>query len=177
MVECIMNPWKVDLSNEYGSIGEKVAKKWLQENGYEVYSFQEIIWKITDIRIRKKSKAKYATSEKGREFLRRTEEFLGDIFGERLEDMKKYDKAIRKLAREKAEIRLARDYRRVGIGPDFIVKKDGDIVFVEVKVNQSQPKKHQRTSFKIAKEHGFKTMILRLNVQIHIQKDIQLTEL
>jgi len=71
---------------------------------------------------------------------------------------------------------LKRHYRRVSIGPDFIVKKDGDILFIEVKVNQSRPKKYQRASFNVAEEHGFKTLIFRPDVQIQIRKDVQLAE-
>jgi hypothetical protein len=29
--------------NEMGSIGEKVAKKWLEQKGYRVYFFQDIM--------------------------------------------------------------------------------------------------------------------------------------
>ena len=91
--------------------------------------------------------------------------------------MKKYENAIKKLEKEESGIRLVRHSKRVGICPDFIVKKENNIAFIEVKVNQSQPKKYQRTSFKLAKECGFKIMILRINIEINIENDIQLVEI
>jgi len=72
---------EINLSNEYGSIGEKVARKWLLENGYEVYPFVNIMWMFDfKQKIGRKS--------------------LEDIFGERLGDMKSCYENIRELARK-----------------------------------------------------------------------------
>lgn len=165
---------KINLSQEYGSIGEKVAIERLKQDGYEVYRFQDIMWHLDSFRHVKKVESKL-TSEKARENLQRLEKFIEGFFGERLEDIEAFVKAIRKLAKEELETRLARHYSRLGIAPDFIVKKNNDLFFVEVKVNQSEPKKYQRASFQIAQNLGFKTIIVRLNVQIRYS-GIQLTE-
>ncbi|MGA3190976.1 MAG: hypothetical protein ABSD73_00500 [Candidatus Bathyarchaeia archaeon] len=154
--------WKVNVSNEFGSIGEKVAREYLKQNGYEVHLFRDIMFKLDFYMHRKKSE--------------KFDKFFSDFFGGKLEDMEAYIEAIRKLAREEAETRLASHYSRVGIAPDFVVKKDGDLFFIEVKVNQSEPKKYQKASFQIAQKLGFKTLTLRLNVAINIQNDIHITE-
>lgn len=180
MAESLMNRYKINLSNEYGSIGEKVAKKWLKENGYKVYSYEVIGWKLSELRLverrmRRRRKQEYV--EKDKAILQRAEADLRELFGENLEDIKKFDEAIRKLAKDEAQTRLARKYRRVGIGPDFVVKKEGNVFLVEVKVNESQPKKYQKESLKIAQEYGFRTYVLRLSVGIRIEESsIQLTE-
>ena len=141
-----------DFDNEYASIGKKVAKKWLEENGCEVYPFKKIIWFQT----RKKS--------------------IGDIFGDTLKNFIKYYEAIQEFAEKEEKRRLERHYRNVDIGPDFIAKKDDNLFFINVNVNQAEQKKYKVTSSMIAKEHGFRTMVLRINVQVNIQKDIQLIE-
>jgi len=141
-----------DFNNEYASIGKKVAKKWLEENGCEVYQFERIIW--------------YQTRGKS----------LDDIFGDTLKDFIKYYEAIQEFAEKEEKRRLERHYRNVDIGPDFIAKKDEKLFFINVNVNQAEQKKHKVTSSMIAKEHGFRTMVLRINVQVNVQKDIQLTE-
>ena len=133
------------------------------------------MFKLDLFRHLKKSEPKL-TSEKALENLQRSDKFFSDFFGGKLEDIEAYIKAIRKLAREEAETRLASHYSRVGIAPDFIVKKDGDLFLLEVKVNRSEPKKYQRASFQIAQRLGFKTMTLRLNVAVNVQSDIHLTE-
>jgi len=165
--------------NEVGSIGEKIAREWLLRKGYEVYSFQDVTWKFSELgtmvnRLKRRRKQLYA--ERDRESIGRMESHLKDIFDDRFADMSEWHEALRKLAREEQEVRLARHYKRVGIGPDFIVKKNDDISFVEAKVNEAQPKKWQKASFQIAKEHGFKTMILRMTIEIFVGEDIQFTE-
>jgi len=167
-----------DFNDEYDSIASKVAREWLLENEYEVYDFVwDILYKVTDLRLRTKARKKgrkYATSEKGREALQKTREFLIELFGDRLEDLVEYEKAIRKLSKD-AKIGLVRHYAYFGIGPDFVVKKNHKVFFVDAIVNQAKPKKHSAASYKIAEEHGFKTMVLKLDVGIKVG-EINLTE-
>ena len=133
-----------DFNDEYDSISRKVAKEWLLENGYEVYDF---IWNILSP----------LTSE----------EFLIKLFGDKLEDLVKYEKAIRKLSKD-AKVGLIRNYVYFGIGSDFVVKKNQAVYFVAAIVNQAEPKKFIKDSYRIAKEHGFKTMVLKLDVGIKV---------
>ncbi len=63
-----------------------------------------------------------------------------------------------------------------GIGPDLIVKKNNEVFFVQRQVNQAKPKNYSKTSLKIAKEHGFRTMTIKLDVEIKVG-EISLTEI
>jgi hypothetical protein len=139
-----------DFSDEYDSISSKVAKEWLIDNSYEVYSFRKV---ITELELRT--------------FVLKDRDSLVGFFGERLENVIAYDEALRKLSRE-AKVGLMRDYAYFGLGPDLIVKKDHEMFFVDVIVNQAKPKKYSSASFKIARQHGFRTMCLKLDVEIKI---------
>jgi hypothetical protein len=168
-----------DFNDEYTSISRKVAKEWLLENGYEIYDF---IWyflgKVTDLMLRIKARKrgrKYATSEGGLQVLQEEDKFLTMLFGDRLEALMEYEKAIRKLSKD-ANVGLLSNYRYFGIGSDFVVKKNNEGYFVDVVVNQAEPKKFSKTSYQIAKEHGFKTMVLKLDVEIKVG-EINLTEI
>jgi len=56
-------------------------------------------------------------------------------------------------------------------------ERKGSVFFVEVKVNESQPKKYQKASLRMAKEYGFRTYVLRLSIGIHVEESsIQLIE-
>jgi predicted GIY-YIG superfamily endonuclease len=167
-----------DFNDEYDSIVSKVAKDWLIENGYEVYDFVwDILWKLTDLRLRTKARekgAKYATSERGLKLLKEKQEFFVRLFGDDLENAMEYEQAIRQLSKD-AKIGLARDYTRFGICPDFIVKKNHDVFFVDAIANQAETKKYSSVSYRIAEEHGFKTMCLMLDVRFKVG-EINLTE-
>jgi len=165
----------INLSNEYGSIGEKVAKEWLKNKGYKVYAFKDILFELRDVHHRKKSKAKYATSETGLQLLLKKEKFLNDVFNKKLDDFYKYEREIFKLIK-KAKGKEVKNYKQFRYYPDFILNKNNEITFIEVKVNQAEPKKYQKVSFDIAKNYGFKVMIIKLNIIIEIQQDIQLIE-
>lgn len=161
-----------DFNDEYNSIASKVAREWLLENKYEIYSFKEIIRKIrkvTDIRYKDlalKRFRKHAKSEIFLEHMKKTEEFLIGIFEEKFARAREYYKAIRKL----------RDEVKFEVGSDFIVKKDHEVFFVVTEVYQAEPKKYHEASCKIAKKHGFKTMALKLDVGIRVG-EVSLTEL
>lgn len=171
---------RFDFNAEYNSIASKVAKGWLLENGYEVYDFfWDFLGKVTDLRFRIKARKKgrkYATSERDLQVLQEEDEFLTLLFGDRLEDLMKYEKAIRKLS-EDTDVGLdSRSYTYFGMGSDFVVKKNNEAYFVDVVVNQAEPKKFSKTSYQIAKEHGFKTMVLKIDVRIKIG-EVSLIEL
>jgi len=155
-----------DYNDEYDSIASKVAKEWLLENGYVVYDF---IWdfldKVTDLRFHTDTRGKgrkYTPSERRLQVIQEKKEFLTLLFGDRLEDLIEYDKAIRKLSKD-AKVGLVRYYAYFGIGSDFVVKKNHEVCFLDVIVNQAEPKELIKDSYRIAKEHGFKTMVLKLD--------------
>ena len=173
--------WKTrGFPNEVGSIGEKVGKKWLEKNGYKVYFFQDIMGvfaylRMTTLRMNRRRKKEY--KEKDRKLIQEIEESLIGVFGQKYKAIKKFDEAIRQLVKKEEETRLAQGIKkRRSIGFDFIAKKNDNISFIDVKVNQAELRKYQKLSFKIVREHEFNAMVLRLNVEITIGNSIQLTE-
>jgi len=175
----ILPTQRFDFNDEYNSFASKIAKGWLLENGYEVYNFiYDFLGKVTDLRFRIKARKKgrkYATSERGVQFLQEEKEFLTMLFGDRLEDLIEYEKAIRKLI-ENEKLWLVRYNTYFGIGSDFVVKKNNEVYFVDVIVNQAEPKKFSKNSYKIARELGFKTKVLKLDIEIKVG-EINLTEI
>jgi hypothetical protein len=164
-----------------GAIGEKEGRKWLKEQGYEVCDFGRMsyfyFWELekTVDRLKIKRKQKYIEEDKIR--INSLEHGLKGIFGEKFEGMRQFFKAFYQLKEEiREEMRETRKYGILGVGLDFIVKRNNDFSFVEVKANQSTLSKHQRMCFKIAKSYGFKTMVLKVKVESNIPKDFCLTE-
>jgi Holliday junction resolvase-like predicted endonuclease len=173
--------WKTrGFPNEIGSIGEKMGKKWLENKGYKVYFFQDIMGLFAYLRLivlRMKRRRKKEYKEKDGKISQEIERHLMDIFGQRYEAIKNFDEAIRQLVKKEEETRLAQGIKkRRPIGFDFIALKNDNISFIDVKVNQAEFKKYQKLSSIIVKEHGFNSMILRLNVEITIGNRIQFTE-
>jgi len=173
--------WKTRrFPNEVGSIGEKVGKKWLENKGYKVYFFQDIMGMFaylqkTTLRINKRRKEEY--KEKDRKIIQKIEKSLMGVFGQKYEVMKKFDEAIRQLVKNEEEKRLAQGYKkRREVGFDYIARKNNNIFFIDVKVNQAELRKYQKLSSKIVKEHGFNAMVLKLNVEIKIGNSIQFIE-
>jgi hypothetical protein len=175
------NSWKTrGFPNEAGSVGEKVGKKWLENKGYRVYFFQDIMGMFADLHnttlsMSKRRKREY--KERDRKIIQEIEKSLMSVLGQKIELMKKIDKSIRQVAKNEKEARLAQGVRkRRSFGFDYIAIKDNAIFFIDVKVNQAELGKYQRLSSKIVKEHGFNAMVLRLNVGIEIGKSIQFIE-
>jgi hypothetical protein len=178
--------WKLRLKtlenrDKYGSkylagvIGEKEGRKWLTENGYEVFEFGSMEYRFEGLenvvdRLKRRRKQEYIEEDKIH--INTREHKLKGIFGEKFEEMRQFYKAFYQL---KEKIRKAPKYR-MNVGSDFIVKKDGAFAFVEVKANQSMLSKYQRMGFKIAKRYGFKTFVLRVKVESNTPKDIHLIE-
>jgi Holliday junction resolvase-like predicted endonuclease len=173
--------WKTrGFPNEVGSIGEKVGKKWLEKKGYKVYFFQDIMGlfaylRMTTTRMNRRRKKEY--KEKDRKIIQKIEEYLIGVFGQKYRAMKKFDETIRQLVKKEEETRLAQGIKkRRAIGFDFIARKNDNIFFIDVKVNQAELRKYQKFSCKIVRELGFNAMVLRLNVEITIGNKIQLTK-
>lgn len=161
-----------------GVIGEKEGRKWLTEQGYEVYEFGMIGHFFDELekaieRLKRRRKQEYTEEDKIR--INTLEHKLEDIFGKKFEEMRKFFYTVLPLRKE---IRKTKQFSSQvgGVYPDFIVKKNNDFAFVEIKANQSILSKYQRMCFKIAKSYGFKTMVLRVKVESNIPKDIHLAE-
>jgi hypothetical protein len=143
-----------DFNDEYDSIASKVVKDWLVDNNYTAYSFSKIWLALVG--------------------LVSLDDSVDDFLGEQLGDMVQYKEALLRFS--KAIGIQFRDYRHLGIAPDFVVKKDHEVFFVDAIVIQAKPKKYSAASCRIAEEYGFKTMALKLDVRIKAG-EIGLTEL
>jgi hypothetical protein len=136
-----------DFNDEYYSIAKKVVKDWLTENEYEVQSFSKTYLAL-----------------RGLDTIQGT---CAELFGEKLDDYRTFDWQLRKFAKEK-KIELSRDYDYFGIGPDFVVKKNREVKFVQYIINQAEPKKYSNESLFLAKKYGFQTIILKLDVDVKV---------
>ena len=172
---------KLENSDKYSSkylagvIGEEEGRKWLIEQGFDVYEFGMMRYYFGELEntidgLKRRRKQEYIEEDKI--YISTLEHKLEGFFGEKFERMRQFFKAFYQL---KEEIRKARKYE-IRAGLDFIVKKNNDFSFVEIKANQSILSKYQRMCFKIAKSYGFKTTVLRVKVESNIPKDIRLTE-
>jgi hypothetical protein len=164
-----------------GVIGEKEGRKWLTEQGYEIFEFGTMayfyFWNLEKVvdRLKRRRKQKYIEEDKI--YISTLEHKLKGIFGEKFEGMRQFFKDFYQLKEEiREEMRETRKYGVLGAGLDFIVKKNNSFSFVEVKANQSTLSKQQRMCFEIAKRYGFKTFVLRVKVESNIPKDICLVE-
>lgn len=158
-----------------GLIGEKEGRKWLTEQGYEVYEFGMMGHYFEELEntvdgLKRRRKQEYIKEDKI--YVNALEHKFKGVFGEKFEGMRQFFKAFYQL---KKDIQRARKYE-LRVGLDFIVKKDNDFYFVEVKANQSMLSKYQRICFEIAKRCGFKAFILRAKVESNISKDFCLVE-
>lgn len=172
-----------------GLIGEKEGRKWLQENGYEVYEyegtkahFESIDYYTVQIRrtslsMKRRRKQEYKEEDKRliatrKQGIARQVRYLKEIFGERYFHARHLFIEISKL---RESIRHGKK-RRGSSQPDFITKKEKEFSFVEVKVNQSHLSVEQRGCFKLARKHGFNAMLLRVTVDGNVAKQITLLE-
>jgi hypothetical protein len=65
---------------------------------------------------------------------------------------------------------------RGGISPDFIVRKGDVLSLIEVKANTSKPTVYQNMCFELAKNHGIRSMILKVTVESRAIKEMKLLE-
>ncbi len=176
--EIIENRDKYSFKYLAGVIGEEEGRKWLAEQGYKVYAFGRVGHYFQDIEdtvdgLKRRRKQEYIEDDK--KYISTLEHKLEGFFGEKFERMRKFFYTVLPLRKE---LRKTKQFSSQvgGVYPDFIVKKNNDFSFVEVKANTSVLTKHQRTCFNIAKGYGFKTFVLRVKVESNIPKDICLKE-
>ena len=157
----------------YGFVGELLARHSLQEDGFEVYSYDEIVWgnlaymEVVADRLKRRRKKEYIENDK--RIIRERETALRRIFGKKFEDMRRYVKALMELQKE----RETHNHRKRGsISLDLIAWHKGQFTFAEVKVNEGHLTKYQKANMEIAREHGFHTMLFRyrIGVQTSIER-------
>ncbi len=168
------------LSQLLGKIGEVEGKEWLEHQNYKVIPFQEILLEISLLkciidRLKRRKKPQYIKEDKLR--ISEKERFLIDIFGEKFNDMMTFYGEFSLLRKNMEKLRQERNFTRRGIGPDFVVKKGNDIAFVEVKVNEAELTKYQKTCFKLLKKYGFKTFVLGMAIEMNVRDKICLREI
>ena len=161
-----------DRNRLYGFAGELLARFSLQEEGFEVYSYDEIVWgnlaymeAVAD-RLKRRRKKEYIESDK--QIIGEREDILRGIFGSRLEDMKSYFRDLAELAREREK----HDHKQRGsISLDLIAWHKGEFTFVEVKVNEGHLTEYQKANLKLAREHGFHTMVFHYTIDVQTSVD------
>jgi hypothetical protein len=159
-----------------GLIGEREGRKWLNEQGYEVHEFGTIehyFRELNETSERLKRRRKQAYIEQDKTYIKKYEDKLKGIFGDKFEEMKKF---YFEFLPKRRELRRAKRFADQvgGISPDFIVKKNDVFSIVEVKANTSKPTKHQRMCFDMAKNYGFASIVLNVTVENRLAKEIRL---
>jgi hypothetical protein len=159
-------------------IGEIEGVKWLTAQGYEVYQFGLIghyfeLLNNTVERLKKRHKKEFV--EKDGAYIKTLEQLLREFSGEHFDALRQvYTEALPVRSEIRETVQFADQVG--GVSPDFIVKKNNEFSFVEIKANTSQLPKGQRICFEIAKKHGFKAMVLRVIVESNPVKEISFTE-
>lgn len=159
-------------------IGEREGRKWLKEQGYQVFEFGMIESyferiKETSERLAKRRKQVYIEQDKAS--IKHFEGRLMEFFGNRFEEAKGFYFEFLPKRREIWRLRGASGHRG-GISPDFIAKKDDVLSLVEVKANTSKPTIYQNMCFEMAKKYGIKSMVLNVTVESRMVKEMKLTE-
>lgn len=168
-----------------GLIGEREARKWLEENGYQVYEFSMICHiyfgglsdNISEIRktheiMRRRRKQDNIEIDKQliddyKQGVIAGVNFLKEMFGKDYISFRRFFAALDKIK------------RTVGKGeryPDFLVKKQDIYSLVEVKANKSKMLPGQIQCFTIAQRYGLATKILRVKLEESKVREIQLVD-
>lgn len=170
-----------------GLIGEKKARKWLKENGYEVYEFDDFMTNFECIdsyasrilkilpSMRRRRKQEYIQQDKQfidtcKQNIVKQVNYLKETYSEKYFVLRHLFADIHKL---RENIRHTKKKRRGSRQPDFIVKKGNMFAFVEVKANTSNLVTEQRGCFKLAKSYGFNALTLKVTVESNVAKDIR----
>ena len=153
-----------------GLIGEEEGRKWLTKQGYKVYEFGMIEHYFKELEntidgLKRRRKKEYIEEDKI--YVNALEHKFESVFGEKFEGIRQFFKAFHQL---KIDMEKAKEYE-LRVGLDFIVKKDNDFSFVEVKSNKSMLSKDQRMCFKIATRYGFEAFVLKVKVEPNHFKD------
>lgn len=168
-----------------GLIGEIEGRKWLQENGYQVYEFammfhgyfggldnniSEIIRTYKTMRHRRKPE--YAEADKQlivdlKQGIIALVRFLKGKFGQDYIAVRRSFIAIGQVTKQN---KVGERY------PDFIVTKQEHCSLVEVKANKSKFYAGQVECFELVESYGMVAKVLKVAVQANKVKDIQLSD-
>jgi len=154
---------KKSLSNYIGVIGEKLALKYLIENGFNVTSFMGCVNEALGV------------NKSERETLQRS-----NLWKKELGELKELEKTVKELFgkswskfvqfceawKEESDFPHEKSIDKYHFGFDYVVKKDSNIYLVDVKTNKAKLRKYQRKMMLRAKEFGFIPMIVRPKVSI-----------
>jgi Holliday junction resolvase len=182
-----INPKPYSQAYITGLIGEREARKWLEQKGFEVFDYEGLkghfemidynasrILKTLAI-MRRRRKQEYIEQDKKlilscKLNIIKQVHFLKELFGNNYYPARRLFIEIHRL-REK----LCHSNRKRGSSqPDLIVKKGKEVSFVEVKANTSDLSVVQRGCFKLAKIYGFNALTLKVKVESNVAKDIRL---
>lgn len=133
--------WKQQkrLSSFKGQIGEVLARKFLENQGFKVVSYMFLVDYVI-------ARPSYGPSS-----------FACDFIGSMKEKFIKCNKTV-------SEIHSGSEHIRRHF--DFVAKKEKNYYFVEVKTNKGQLSKWQKEGFQLSKRFGFIPMIVRTKVTL-----------
>jgi len=161
-----------------GLIGEKEGRKWLKEQGYQVFEFGmveayfERIKKVSE-RLAKRRKQVYIEQDKTQ--IKHFEDRLTEFFGNKFEEVKGFFYEFLLKRREIWRIRGASGHRG-GISPDFLVRNGDALSLIEVKVNTSKPTIYQKICFEMGRKFGISSLVLNVTVESRMVKEMKLSE-
>ena len=173
-----------------GLLGERQARKWLDQKGYEVFGYQglkayfdgidgnasRILKTVAKMKRRRKQEYKDQDKQVILSYKRnivREVSHLKEVFGDNYFQARHLFIEIHKL---REELRHSNRRRRGSSQPDLIVKKEKELSFVEVKANTSDLSVEQRGCFKLAKSYGFSALTLKVTIESNVAKNIRLLE-
>jgi hypothetical protein len=150
-----------------GLIGEKEGRKWLKEQGYDVFEFgmvERYFEKLKETSERLLKRRKQVYIEQDKTIIKLIEDMLRDFFGNKFEEAEGFFFEFVPKRKEIWRLRGASGYRG-GIGPDFIVKKEDFLYLIEVKANTAKLAIYQKMCFELAKKHSIKSLVLNVAVE------------
>jgi hypothetical protein len=129
-------------------LSEKIAKKYFQKKGYEVFRAAMVL---------------------GKEF---------SFYYEEYENVKnKYDR-LEKILIKKLNLKLynfRKELLEAGGIPDYFIHRIGTYIFTEIKLEHESIKPHQLQCMKIIESYGFQTMLIRIKSKLYrINSEINL---
>ena len=168
-----------------GLIGEKEGRKWLGDNGFEVYEFSmmfhiyfggidnnisEILRTYKSMRHRRKAENKAEDKqliEDLKQGIIAVVGFLKVRFGQNYVTVRRLFLAIDRTTKQN---KVGERY------PDFIVIKQGSCSLVEAKANKSKFYAGQVECFELAESFGLMGKVLKVTVEANKAKDIELLD-
>ncbi len=131
-------------------LAERLVKRYFEKRGYEVFRGLRVLGREFSVN--------YYEYENVRQKYDRMEKILYERLGDRLLEFRK---AI---------------FKAKGV-PDFIVSKDDECFFVEVKLEHESLKPNQQPCLKLLESYGFNTAVIRVKSRpFRIQSEVNLED-